>query len=84
MSRFNYIHKYPNKSPQDEEFVKRVILDKKTRQKNKARPGGKAANSASPTATNRVWPEEDGFDMDGGVTLKSSEVLDFAEGVDSE
>ena len=70
MSRFNYIHKYPNKSPQDEEFVKRVILDKNKTEK-KARPGGKA-NSASPTATNRVWQEEDGFDMDGGVTLKSS------------
>jgi len=84
MSRFNFKHKYPNSSPQAENFVRNVVLDKKTSQKNRARPGRDAQNSAPTNASNRVWPEEDGFDMDGGVTLKTSEVLDFAEGVDSD
>jgi|GEM_PF-777354 len=84
MSRFNYKHKYPDKTPQDEEFVKRVILDRKTRQKNRAKPGGDAAKQATASATNSVWSDDEDLKADGGVTLTTSEILDFAEGADSD
>lgn len=64
------------KYPEDEEFVNRILESRKRRNKEKAKPGEKENDIP--------WMGNAGLEIDGGVMLKTSEILDFAEGVDSD
>jgi len=72
------------KYPEDEEFVNRILESKKRNEKGKVNPTEDVESIVPTVSNNRFWPEDGSFDMDGGVMLKTSEILDFAEGVDSD
>lgn len=64
------------KYPEDEEFVNRILESRKRSNKEKAKSAARGKNNP--------LPEDAGLEMDGGVMLKTSEILDFAEGTDSD
>lgn len=63
------------KYPEDEEFVNRILESRKRR--NKEKPEPEKENDIP-------WMEGASLPIDGGVMLQTSEILDFAEGVDSD
>jgi len=75
----NDLTKYP-----EEEFANRILKKKTLTPKAKDASGSDTDSSVPAFSNNGIRPEDGAVDMDGGVMLKTSEILDFAEGVDSD